>query len=262
VCFVAVLPHLPRRQDEDDGQQRNKHRAGNDFEQLSADHAAQERTGCHGQHEGPVRADDGEAPVLAVAGEADEHGRQADRQRKAPGQLDVHPEQQDQGRDEQLPACNTEQGGDHPDAEASRHARHELGQAGQQRRRRRWTMAQRQHRGGGHEQQGDDPVEGARRHAGGPHRTQPRPDQAAGEKVDDHGPGGGQCRQRHGRIAERQRRDDHHQAHGPVQDDGLQGGKAERPDQQGEAEFSTAQADQPAKHADRLRRRPGGGGVS
>jgi hypothetical protein len=79
-------------------------------------------------------AENGKGLVPAVAGEADDHGRQAHRERQATRQLDVCPEQQDQRRDEQLAPGDAKDGGDHPDHESGGHARHQLSHAGEQRR--------------------------------------------------------------------------------------------------------------------------------
>ena len=69
-------------------------------------------------HEAAVGRQHGKAPVAAVAREADEHGRQADGERQASGQLHVGTEQQDQRRDQQLAAGDAEQRGDDADREA------------------------------------------------------------------------------------------------------------------------------------------------
>src|SRR5690242_11865576 len=73
-----------------------------------------------------------EAPVPAVAREADQHRRQAHRERQAARQLDVRPGQQDQRRDQQLAPGHAQERGQDTDRETGGHAGDGLGGAGQE----------------------------------------------------------------------------------------------------------------------------------
>lgn len=67
-----------------------------------------------------------ETAVAAVTGEAHDHRRQTDGEREASHKFDIHAEQQDEGRNKQLPSRNAEKRGDDPIDEASRQSRDEL----------------------------------------------------------------------------------------------------------------------------------------
>lgn len=99
-------------------------------EELPADECADDGLGRHEKQERPVAAEDGKAAVPTVACEADEHRRQADCQRQAPGELDVDPEQQDQGGYQQLAPGDAEQGRDDADPEPGEDAGGHLGGSG------------------------------------------------------------------------------------------------------------------------------------
>ena len=62
----------------------------------------------HHQYERLVAAEDGEAAVAAVSCEAHQHGRQTDCEREAAGELDVTAEQENERRDEEFAAGDTE----------------------------------------------------------------------------------------------------------------------------------------------------------
>ncbi len=188
-----------------------------------------------------------EAPVPAVAREPDDHGRQAHRERQAARELDVGPEQQDQGRDQQLAAGDAQERGHDADPEAGRHAGRRQERPVQGRPPgRAAAVAEQQHRRDRDQQHGDDAVQGLGPEPRGPARAEPGAEQAAGEQVGDHGPLRRDGLERHRRRPERQGRGDDREAHRLVEDDRLQGGEAERTDQQRQAELRPAQADQPS----------------
>ena len=63
-------------------------------EQSAADQATGNRSGSHHQDEAAVLSQHGEAAIATVAGEADDHRRQADGERQTPCELNVRTEQQ------------------------------------------------------------------------------------------------------------------------------------------------------------------------
>src|SRR5581483_1045646 len=95
---LLVPPYLRCRDDENRSKQRQQEPVGHQPEQSSTDERADDGACRHHTDEAAVLTEHGEAAVLAVAGKADEHRGQADREREAPGKLDVRSEQDDESR--------------------------------------------------------------------------------------------------------------------------------------------------------------------
>ena len=89
---LFVPPNLDGRQHQDHRQQWQQNRRRDESQKLSADEAADNRTGRHDQHEAAVIGEDDEAAIAAVTGESDKHRRQTHRQRQASGKLNVRAE--------------------------------------------------------------------------------------------------------------------------------------------------------------------------
>jgi hypothetical protein len=128
----AVMPNLDGRYEQNGGQHREQHTTRHHAKQQPADHRADNRTRGHDEQESTVAAKNRKALVPAVAGEPDEHGRQAHGKRQASSELDVGSEQQHQRWNEQLTPGQAEQRGHDADAEPGDDASDELRRSNEQ----------------------------------------------------------------------------------------------------------------------------------
>uniref|UniRef100_A0A7S3UYH1 Uncharacterized protein n=1 Tax=Heterosigma akashiwo TaxID=2829 RepID=A0A7S3UYH1_HETAK len=244
-----MQPGLRRRHKQDGCEYRQQHGRRHRAQQEPAGSRACQRAGCHGQHEAPVGMQDLEAAVAAVAHEARQHGRQADRQRDAAGQLQLDAEQQHQRRDQQFATGHAQQRSHHTDGKPERHPSQPQCDALQGRGRATRFMPQQQCAGNQRQQHRDHPLQGLASPARGPAGGKPRTGQTAQQQVDDHRPLRRHLQRRHRRTAKHQCRDHDHQADGLVDDHRRQYGQAEHQEQR-QPELRAAQPDQPAEHAD------------
>lgn len=113
---LLVAPDLDRGDHQYHREDGEEDGGWDDAEEVASEVGADEGADGHYGYELPLCADDREAAVAAVTGEAGDHGGQAHCQCNTSGEFQVCPEEEHHCRDEQFPACHAKQCGDDPDA--------------------------------------------------------------------------------------------------------------------------------------------------